>query len=121
MRKLKIVIAEDDEGSAKLLAAIFSKFNHDVIRVNNGLDAVDVCLKNSDVDLVLMDIKMPELNGLDATRKIRQFNPDIIIIAQTAFAQIEDHNLAIEVGCNDYLTKPIRMDNLLKLIKKYFS
>lgn len=121
MRKLKIVIAEDDEGSAKLLATIFSKFNHDVIRVNNGLDAVYVCLKNSDVDLVLMDVKMPGLNGLDATREIRQFNPNIIIFAQTAFAQIEDHDLAIEIGCNDYLTKPIKMDNLMRLIEKYFS
>jgi response regulator RpfG family c-di-GMP phosphodiesterase len=66
-----------------------------------------------------MDIKMPELNGLDATREIRTFNANIPIIAQTAYALLGDCEMAIEVGCNDYITKPIKRNLLLDIIKKY--
>ena len=66
-----------------------------------------------------MDIKLPEMDGYEATRKIREFNKDIVIIAQTAFALIGDREKAIEAGCNDYISKPISKDILIKLIKKY--
>ena len=68
-----------------------------------------------------MDINMPEMNGLEATKKIRQFNKDVIIIAQTAYALKGDREKAIEAGCNSYLTKPIESSGLLEIIKKYFS
>jgi CheY-like chemotaxis protein len=69
----------------------------------------------------MMDIKMPELDGYEATRQIRQFNKKIVIIAQTAYAQTGDKEKAINAGCNDYISKPIKKDELLALIKKYFS
>jgi CheY-like chemotaxis protein len=66
-----------------------------------------------------MDIKMPVLNGYDATRQIRLFNKDVIIIAQTAFGMIGDRERAIAAGCNDYIAKPIEVPKLLELIQKY--
>ena len=68
-----------------------------------------------------MDIKMPGLDGYEATRKIRQFNKDVIIFAQTAFALTGDREKAIEAGCNDYIAKPIQKEKLLELLKKYFD
>ena len=68
-----------------------------------------------------MDIQMPGMNGYEATRKIREFNKDVIIIAQTAFALTRDREKAIESGCNDYISKPIRHNELFTLIQKYFK
>jgi CheY-like chemotaxis protein len=67
-----------------------------------------------------MDIKMPEMDGYEATKQIREFNKNVIIIAQTAYAQSGDRDKAIEAGCNDYISKPIRKNDLLALIKKHF-
>ena len=68
-----------------------------------------------------MDIKMPEMDGYEATRKIRQFNTEVIIIAQTAFALTGDREKAFAAGCNDYISKPIRKDKLKELIQQYFK
>jgi len=70
---------------------------------------------------VLMDIKMPVMDGHEATRQIRQFNKDVIIIAQTAYALVGDREKAIAAECNDYISKPIKKDELLALIQKYFN
>ena len=80
-----------------------------------------VCRTNPDLDLILMDIQMPELNGYEVTRQIRQFNKDVVIIAQTAFGLSGDREKAIEAGCNDYIAKPINKAELLSLIQKYFN
>ena len=68
-----------------------------------------------------MDIKMPVMDGFEATRRIREFNKDVVIIAQTAFAFEEDKQKALEAGCNDFISKPIKQDKLIELINKYFS
>jgi CheY-like chemotaxis protein len=68
-----------------------------------------------------MDIQMPVMDGYEATRQIRQFNPDVIIIAQTAYALPDNLEKAIVAGCNDYISKPIKRDKLIDLIKKYFN
>ena len=73
------------------------------------------------IDLVLMDIKLPELNGYESTKQIRQFNNEVIIFAQTAYALMGDREKAIESGCNDYISKPILKDELQALIQKYFK
>lgn len=86
-----------------------------------GAEAVEVCRNNPDIDLILMDIKMPVMDGLEATRQIRQFNKNVIIIAQTAFGLPGDREKAIEAGCNDYIAKPIEIALLLELIQKNFS
>jgi CheY-like chemotaxis protein len=68
-----------------------------------------------------MDVKMPDMNGYDATREIRKLDPNVIIIAQTAFGLSGDREKAIEVGCNDYISKPIKKEKLLKIICNYFG
>jgi hypothetical protein len=118
---LKILIAEDDEPSCEFISIGARKFGKEVIKVLNGREAVDTCRNSPDIDLILMDIQMPELNGYDATRQIRQFNTEVIIIALTAYALAGDREKTIEAGCNDYISKPIKMVDLVGMIQKYFK
>jgi PAS domain S-box-containing protein len=120
-KDLKILIAEDDEGSARLIGLAVRSFSKNIIKVRTGVDAVEACQNNHDLDLVLMDIKLPLMDGYDATRKIRQFNNEVVIIAQTACALTGDREMALEAGCNDYITKPIKKEKLTLLINKYFA
>ena len=119
IKKLKILIAEDDKSSSQLISIIIRKIAGEIITVENGTEAVRACFENPDTDLILMDIQMPIMDGYEATRQIRQFNTDVIIIAQTAFALCGDNEKAIEAGCNDYVSKPIKTSNLLNLISKH--
>ena len=121
IRKLKILIAEDDETSDLLITAILKKNNHEVIHVNTGDQAVEACRNSSGFDLILMDIRMPGMDGYEATRQIRQFNKNVIIIAQTAYGLSGDRENAINSGCNDYVAKPIDKYELLRLMQKYFK
>lgn len=118
---LKVLIVEDDETSANFLKIILKKVVGEFLYAENGLDAVNLVKENPDIDLVLMDLKMPVMDGLEATSLIRNFNQDVIIIAQTAFAQTDDNVKAFEVGCNDYITKPINKESLLSSIKKLLN
>jgi hypothetical protein len=118
---LKILIAEDDEISALLLTILVKEFQEQVFRAKTGIEAIDICYKNPDIDLIFMDIQMPGLNGDEAARKIQEFNKDVIIIAQTSFGLSGDREKAITAGCNDYITKPINKDQLDSLIQKYFK
>ncbi|MEK7719081.1 MAG: response regulator, partial [Bacteroidota bacterium] len=117
--KLKILIAEDDESSANFLTIIVRQFGNEILNATTGIEAVEACRDNPDIDLVLMDVQMPEMNGYEATRQIRQFNKEVIIIAQTAFGLIGDQEKAIDAGCNDYISKPIKKDQLSVLLQKY--
>jgi len=121
IKKLKILIAEDDDTSEKLISITVDKLSKEILKARTGNAAVEICRKNPDIDLILMDIQMPDLNGYEATRQIRQFNKDVIIIAQTAFALSGDREKAINAECNDFITKPINKDELLSLIQKYFK
>ncbi len=121
IKKLKILIAEDDVVSEMLITIDVEKFSKEILKAENGFEAIEVCRNNPDIDLILMDILMPVMNGYEATRQIRQFNKDVVIIAQTAFGLSGDREKAIEAGCNDYITKPINKDELIALIQKYFG
>ncbi len=120
IKNLKILIAEDDETSEMLISITVKEFSKEVIKVRTGNEAIEICRTNPDLDLILMDIQMPGMNGYEATRQIRLFNKSVVIIAQTAFGLFGDREKAIEAGCNDYISKPIKKDELLSLIKKYF-
>ncbi len=120
-KKLKILIAEDDPISKLLISKVLSPFSKEILIASTGIQAVQACENNPDIDLVMMDVNMPEMNGYEATMYIRQFNKDIIIIAQTANALSSDRKEAIDSGCNDYISKPINKDNLIHMIEKYFS
>jgi len=120
VKGLKILIVEDDETSSQLISIHVRKFGNEIINVLNGREAVKTCRDNPDIDLILMDIQMPEMNGYEATRQIRQFNTKVIIIALTAFALTGDKEKAMEAGCSDYISKPVKIAELQELIQKNF-
>jgi PAS domain S-box-containing protein len=121
INNLKILIAEDDDISAKLIHMMVKGFSREVFEAKTGRDAVHICLENPDIDLVMMDIAMPFMDGYEATRQIRQFNQKVIIIAQTTFVFSADRENAFEAGCNDYITKPFGKAALVELIKKHIK
>ncbi|PKP17359.1 MAG: hypothetical protein CVU05_15660 [Bacteroidetes bacterium HGW-Bacteroidetes-21] len=118
---LKVLIAEDDETTEALIKIHISEYCKTVLIANTGVEAVKLCKNNPDIDLILMDIKMPEMSGYEATRQIRQFNKEVIIFAQTAYALKGDREKALDAGCNDYLAKPFNLDLFSELMRKYFS
>jgi signal transduction histidine kinase/CheY-like chemotaxis protein len=118
---INILIAEDDETSSTYLATLVAGFNRNIIQVKSGKEAVDSCRSGSVIDLILMDIKMADMDGYEATRLIRQFDSEVIIIAQTAYALAGDREKAIKSGCNDYIEKPINRLQLTGLVNKYLS
>lgn len=121
IKDLKILIAEDDKISALFVAKAVKLFTKAVLNAKTGVEVVETCRNNPDIDLILMDINMPVMDGFEAARQIRQFNPNVIIIAQTAYALTGYKEKAMESGCNDYISKPINKDELMTLIQKYFN
>jgi len=115
------LIAEDEETNFVYLETALQKTNINVLRAKNGKQAVELAKITPQIDLILMDIKMPEMNGLEATRSIKALRKDITIIAQTAFAMDEDRRNCSAVGCDDFLPKPIRYKVLLETLAKYFK
>ena len=115
----KILIAEDEETNYLFIEAILEDTKATLIWAKNGVEAVEKF--NEDIDLILMDIKMPEMDGLTAAKKIREKSISVPIIAQTAYAMSEDKNKCLNAGCNDYLTKPINHKLLLTTIDKFLS
>lgn len=118
-KKFNILIVEDDEVSEMLLKFILEPVSNQIHHAPTGKKAIEITKKNPDIDFILMDIRMPIMNGYDATRKIREFNKDVLIIAQTAFAMEGDREKALEAGCNDYITKPIQLDKFRVILKKF--
>jgi hypothetical protein len=119
--QLKILIAEDDEASEMLVSMAVQKFAKEIILARTGLEAVEACQNHQDIDLVLMDIMLPEMDGYEATRQIRKFNNQVVIIAQTACALEGDKEKALAAGCTDYITKPTKTVELQQMIVKYFK
>lgn len=116
-----ILIAEDEDSNFFLLDAVLKKTNVNIIRADDGVKFLEIINENKKIDLVLLDIKMPGINGFNAVKVIRQQNIDIPVIAQTAFNQPEDKQRCLESGCNDYLSKPIDKELLMSKIANYFG
>ncbi|MFZ4455263.1 MAG: response regulator [Bacteroidales bacterium] len=119
MTKLKILIAEDDEASDLMLTLKLKKLGHEILHALNGNEAVEMYSKNRDIDLILMDIKMPGIDGYEATKRIREISDTVVIIAQTAYGMTGEKEKAIDLGCNDYIPKPINYSLLMMLIQKH--
>lgn len=115
-----ILAVEDVEESLTLLDEVITPTKATFIGVNNAEKAIDICKARNDIHLVLMDLQLPGMDGYQATREIKAIRPLLPIIAQTANAMVDDRDMAIEAGCNDYLPKPISIDDLYTLISKYF-
>jgi PAS domain S-box-containing protein len=116
LSNLKIIIAEDDPISADYLDFILKEISSNILFARNGIEAVELIKTNEDTDLILMDMRMPKMNGIEATRLIREFNTDVFIIAQTAFTKEGYKQKTIEAGCNDFILKPINKNKLLEII-----
>jgi CheY-like chemotaxis protein len=116
-----LLIAEDDDINFQYLQEVFQPYNLRISRAFNGTETVETVNNISDIDLILMDIQMPQLDGLSATRIIREKNTRVPIIAQTAYAFTSDRIKSLNAGCNDYLSKPTKPGELISLVYKYLS
>jgi PAS domain S-box-containing protein len=116
-----ILIAEDEDINYLMITKMLRSSNYTFIRAYDGKECVDLAQSNPDVALIMMDIKMPVMNGMDATRAIRKFNPDIPIIAQTAHAFVGEKEKIMDSGCTDYISKPIEQQELAKMVEKYLK
>ena len=116
-----ILIAEDEEFNYIYLQEILSETKANILRARDGNEAIQLFNQHPEIDLILMDLKMPIVNGLEATKQIKEKNKAIPIIAQTAYALYGDREKAIEMGCNNYLSKPIEKNKLFELLAKYLN
>ncbi len=116
-----ILIAEDEEVNFRFLETVLQKTGAQILHARNGIEAIELCKKINQIDLVLMDIKMPVVNGYDATIEIKQYRTSLPIIAQTAFASGEETKKCLEVGCDDFITKPININELMDKINNQFG
>ena len=118
LEKYNILIAEDDEISFVYLENILENIAEQIVRAKDGREVVELAKQSKNIDLIFMDIKMPHLNGFEATKEIRKFNKEVFIIAQSAFTQENYKQKAKEAGCNAFISKPINQQKLLTLISK---
>ncbi len=121
LMELKILITEDEVTADMYFSLVLKNISKEILHAKTGKDAVEICRNNPDIDLVLMDIRMPEMNGYKATRQIREFNKDVIIIAQTAYALAGDKEKALNAGCDDYISKPINKKMLFSMIYRLIT
>ncbi len=120
-RNKVMLIAEDDEVNYRFLEAVFADTQVQLLHVRDGKQAIELCKTINKIDLILMDIKMPEKSGYEAIKEIKKFRKEIPIIAQTAYTLKEDKAKCIAAGCDDYISKPIDIELLLSKIGKYFN
>lgn len=116
-----ILVAEDDDFSFFYFEEVLRKYNYKVIRAVNGKEAVELVKKNKNIDLILMDILMPLMDGNEATNRIRELRKDLPIIVQTAYIVPDDHRKYIHADCNELLVKPITASTLLSVVDHYIS
>ena len=116
-----ILIVEDEFSNFYFLSEILSLTGAKIIHALNGKESVNICSQHKNIDLILMDIKMPEMNGYEATFLIKKMKPDLPIIAQTAYAFSDDFQKSLEAGCDDYISKPIVKELLIEKLAVYLN
>ena len=116
-----ILIAEDNEPSNIYFEAALRKTKANLLWAKNGVDAVEIVKDTDSIDLILMDINMPKMDGIEATRIIKSLYPEIIIVVQTAFILSGEERMCQEAGCDEFITKPIRLKYLLDTINHYLA
>ena len=114
-----ILIADDETSSSQFVQSILNKEGIDSFVVSDGKHAVEACHQNQMISMVLMDLKMPFMDGFEATKRIKSLCPDLIVIAVTAYALSGDEKRALDAGCDDYIAKPFEKEMLLKKLRKY--
>jgi len=116
-----ILIAEDENNNYLLIRELLSDYGLILVHAENGLQAVDICKARSDLDLVLMDIKMPVMDGMEATQRIKKTRPGLAVIAVTAYAYDTDRKRLLDHGFDDYIAKPLRREELVPMLKRYLQ
>lgn len=114
-----ILVVEDVDTNYFYISSLLEKLNANILRAGDGLIAIDICKKDPSINLVLMDIELPVMDGYTATREIKKIRPDLPVIAQTAFAMMGEREKSLEAGCDDYIAKPIRKEILLEVISRF--
>lgn len=116
-----ILVVEDDHINFSYLDTLLKPTKAIIMHAENGEEAVDLCRAYAFINIVLMDIRLPGINGLEATKQILSIREDMAVIAQTAYAEDVDKEAAMEAGCSEFIAKPIRANEMLDLIKKYLN
>lgn len=116
-----ILIAEDEEINFLYLEESLRDFEYEIVRAHDGEEAVEICKNDERISLVLMDIKMPNMDGYTALKEIQKIRPELPIIAQTAYAMLSDKEMALEAGFKDYLAKPIKTADLFNTLNQYLT
>lgn len=116
-----VLIAEDVDDNYLFLKTFLRKTKINVLWAKDGKETIDICHENDKIDIVLMDIRMPFIDGYEATRKIKEFRPNLPIIAQTAYALNSDYQKVFDAGCDEYITKPILGKILFQKMKKFLG
>lgn len=114
----RILVAEDNQLNFTLIETILKKTNATFYWAKNGIDAVDISIKN-ELDLVLMDIRMPEMDGIAASKLIKKYYPHLHIIAVTAFTSSEDIEHIFNAGISELVSKPLNQEKFIKMLEKY--
>jgi len=114
-----ILVVEDDHVCFSYLDFLLRPTNVTVLHAIEGRQAINLCQTHPEIEIVLMDVRLPGMNGLDATRHITSIRQDLPVIAQTAYASDEDQQAAFSAGCRDFIAKPIRANDMIALIRKY--
>ena len=120
MEELTIVVAEDEDINFLFISEVLMLMGiKNIIQASDGYEVIDICIKNPNVSMVFMDIKMPNLDGYEATRQLKRIKPELPIVAQTAFALTDDRGKALAAGCDDYIAKPTNKELLQHMVRKY--
>jgi CheY-like chemotaxis protein len=121
MNKLKVLIVDGEPHARTLLEMLIQNYCSEILFARNGAEAIESTRKDPGIDLILMDKRMPEMDGYEATLQIRQFNKDIVIIALSASQNEEEKEKSLEAGSNYFLFKPVEVDLLIGLITQHFG
>jgi len=116
---INILVAEDEHINFILVELLLEPYNCKIIPASNGREAVDFCSSNNGIDLVIMDMKMPVLDGFDATRMIKKIRPELTVIAVSAYAYYDDEEKALAAGCDDFLSKPFEKSELIRTLSRH--
>ena len=119
LKKMVFLIVEDESSSEMYLDVLLKNHAQKIYHARNGMDAVELFREHPEIEMIFMDIKLPGMNGYEATKRIREMHPKVPIIAQTAYALKGDREKAMEAGCNAYLSKPLKKEMLFRLIRRY--
>jgi CheY-like chemotaxis protein len=116
-----ILIAEDEDSNYLYLEAVLQKTGASLLWARSGEEAIEACKANPKIDLILMDLQMPNINGYEARLQIKTICPDVPQVAQTAFAMADDEKRAMDAGFDAYISKPIRKANLLSIVGRFLG